>query len=73
MSTSTTNTYEISEASLETIAEALRLYISWNSGMARVAITQNLYEESSRRIIDVHNAQRVATDLNINLNKGEEQ
>ena len=73
MPTSTTNTYKISEESLETIAEALRLYISWNSGMARVAMTQNLYEESARRIIDINNAQKVATDLYINLNKGEEQ
>lgn len=73
MTTSTTTTHDISEASLKTIAEALRLYISWNTGMARVAITQNLYEESARRIIDVNNAERVVEELNIKLNEGKEQ
>lgn len=71
MSAPTITTHDISEVSLETIAEALLLYISWNTGWSKVAVTQNEYEATARHIINANNAERALAELN--LNKGEEQ
>lgn len=69
MTTSTTTTHDISEVSLETIADALLLYMSWNTGWAKVATTQNDFEASARHIINANNAERALAELN----KGVEQ
>lgn len=57
------NTDQLSKQSLETIAEALFLYMQWNKGFSKVAVTQNDYEASARHIINANNAERVLAEL----------
>lgn len=56
-------TPQLSQQSLDTIAEALFLYLKWNEGFSKVAVTQNDYEASARYIINANNAERALTEL----------
>jgi hypothetical protein len=57
------NTEQLSKQSLDTIIEALFLYMKWNEGFSKVAITHNDYESSARYIINANNAERVIAEL----------
>lgn len=63
-------TDQLSKQSLDTIVDALFLYMKWNEGFSRVAITQNDYEASARHIINANNAERVLSELG---QEGEQQ
>jgi hypothetical protein len=56
-------TPQLSQQSLETIAEALFLFMKWNEGFSKVAVTQNDYEASARHIINANNAERALAEL----------
>jgi hypothetical protein len=56
-------TPQLSQQSLDTIAEALFLYMKWNEGFSKVAVTQNDYEASARHIINTNNAERALAEL----------
>lgn len=57
------NAQQLSQQSLETIAEALFLFMKWNEGFSKVAVTQNDYEASARHIINANNAERALAEL----------
>jgi hypothetical protein len=54
---------QVSKQSLDTIVDALFLYMKWNEGFSKVAITQNDYEASARHIINANNAERALAEL----------
>jgi hypothetical protein len=54
---------QVSKQSLDTIVDALFLYMKWNEGFSKVAITQNDYEASARHIINANNAERAIAEL----------
>lgn len=56
-------TDQLSKQSLDTIIDALFLYMKWNEGFSKVAVTQNDYEASARHIINANNAERVLAEL----------
>lgn len=56
-------TPQLSQQSLDTIAEALFLFLKWNEGFSKVAVTQNDYEASARHIINANNAERALAEL----------
>ena len=53
----------LDKQSLDTIAEALFLYMKWNEGFSKVAVTQNDYEASARHIINANNAERALAEM----------
>jgi hypothetical protein len=54
---------QVSKQSLDTIVDALFLYMKWNEGFSKVAVTQNDYEASARHIINANNAERALAEL----------
>lgn len=54
---------QLSKQSLDTIVDALFLYMKWNEGFSKVAVTQNDYESSTRYIINANNAERAIAEL----------
>jgi hypothetical protein len=54
---------QLSKQSLDTIVDALFLYMKWNEGFSKVAVTQNDYEASTRHIINANNAERALAEL----------
>ena len=55
---------------MDTIIESLILYMKWNEGFSKVAVTQNDYEASARYIINANNAEQALAEIN---KQGEEQ
>ena len=60
---------QLSKQEMDTIIEALFLYMKWNGGFSKVAVTQNDYEASARHIINANNAERVLEKLGQKENK----
>jgi hypothetical protein len=54
---------QLSKQAMDTIIESLILYMKWNEGFSKVAVTQNDYEASARHIINANNAERALAEL----------
>lgn len=61
---------QLSKQAMDTIIESLILYMKWNEGFSKVAVTQNDYEASARYIINANNAEQALAEIN---KQGEEQ